>query len=226
MVAKKINSDRKRSRPVTKKKKSDVIKKDKLVSVFLIMLLLVAAIAGTYFVLTSRTEDEGATIAIISTSMGTIKVELYTEKAPITCDNFIKLANDGFYDGLVFHRVIDDFMIQSGGFDAEGDQKSSPYGQIELEIDEDLRHDDGAIAMARQGQDMSDPTFFNTATSQFYICDGEQHGLDDYYAVFGKVIEGMNVVRLIASTSATIKYGMQNWPSDDIIVNNIKIEKQ
>lgn len=188
--------------------------------------VIISAIAGIFIFFPSNTEEERTPIAIIDTSMGTIRVELENEKAPKTCENFINLANDGFYDGVVFHRVMDNFMIQTGGFEADGNQKSSPYGQINLEIDEELRHVDGAIAMARQGQDMTDPAFFNTATSQFYICDGAQHGLDDYYAVFGKVIEGMDAVRSIASVSKTTKYGMQNWPIDDIIVNSIEIEYQ
>lgn len=236
MAAKKTNSDRKRSRPVTKKKKSDMFKKNKLMSVFLIMLLLVSAIAGAYFVLTSNEEDEGRTIAIIDTSMGTIKVELYVDDVTNTCENFIKLADDGFYDGLVFHRVAnldpsqpDTHVVQGGGFESDGTQKSSPYGTINLEINEECSHVDGAIAMART----PDP---NSATSQFYICDGAHHNLDDWvrqeqygdrgYAVFGKVFEGMNVVRSIADVITTTKYGMSNWPIDDVVINNITIERQ
>ena len=158
-------------------------------------------------------------IAVIDTSMGAIKVELYQDLVPNTVENFIKLANDGFYDGLVFHRVIDDFMIQGGGFETDGSKKESPYGTIDLEINEEVRHVDGAIAMART----SDP---NSATSQFYICDGSQSFLDDQYAAFGVTIEGIDVVREIAALDpehTTTKYGMQNWPEDDVIINSIII---
>jgi len=158
-------------------------------------------------------------IAVIDTSMGTIKVELYEDKVPNTCENFINYANDGFYDGLVFHRVIDDFMIQGGGFYPNGTKKDT-NDPINLEINEEVRHVDGAIAMART----NDP---NSATSQFYICDGPQSFLDDNYAAFGKVIEGIDVVRAIAlldPEKTTTKYGMQNWPIDDVIINSITIE--
>jgi peptidyl-prolyl cis-trans isomerase B (cyclophilin B) len=235
-MSKRRESDRKRSRPVIKKKKSDVIKKNKIASILIILLLLVSAIAGAYLVLTSNEEEEGRTIAIIDTSMGTIKVELYVDDVPDTCENFIKLADDGFYDGLVFHRVAnidpsqpDTHVVQGGGFESDGTQKNSPYGTINLEINEERSHVDGAIAMART----PDP---NSATSQFYICDGAHHSLDDWvrqeqygdrgYAVFGKVFEVMNVVRLIADVITTTKYGMSNWPIDDVVIDSITIERQ
>lgn len=223
-------SERKRSRPMTKQ---SVIKKNKLLIGLILVIVLIVVVSVIIVFNPFGEEDKtdngdtppsgGNPIATFETSMGTIKVELYEDKVPNTCANFINLANDGFYDGLVFHRVMDDFMIQSGGFETDGTQKESPYGQIELEIHQDLRHVDGAIAMARQGQDMTDPTYFNTATSQFYICDGPQHGLDDYYAAFGKVTDGMDVVRSIASAQTTSKYGMSNWPVTDVIINSITI---
>lgn len=180
--------------------------------VFVVMLLLVASIGCT--------SKEGKTYAVIDTSMGTIKVELYTDKMPITTDNFIKLAKDGFYNGLVFHRVIKDFMIQGGGFYPNGTLKQSPYGPIKLETSPDVTHVDGAISMART----SDP---NSATSQFFICDGPQHYLDGQYAAFGKVVDGMDVVRAIASVETTTKYTYySDWPVEDIIINSITIEKE
>jgi len=206
--------------------------------IYAIVAVICIASAGiAYFYLANSNGDqqnnpiEENPLAIINTSLGTITIELYKDKVPDTCENFIDLANDGFYDGLVFHRVIDGFMIQTGGFDPEGNQHESPYGTIDLEIDQNLRHIDGAVAMARQGQDMTDPTYFNTATNQFYICDGAQHQLDDYYAVFGQVIEGMNVVHDISAVSTQTRtipagYPMSNWPIDDIVINSIIIENQ
>ena len=167
-------------------------------------------------------------IAVIETNKGTIKFELYTEKAPKTTENFINLANDGFYQGLIFHRVVSGFVIQGGGFYPDGTQKESPYGTIDLEIHPDLVHDGGAVAMART----SDP---NSATSQFYICDGPQHDLDDAamqqygmmgYAVFGKVIEGMDVVKSIASVETTTKQGMSDWPAEDVIIKKVTIKEE
>lgn len=157
--------------------------------------------------------------AIIETNMGTMKLELYKDKVPITVENFIKLANDGFYDDLVFHRVIDDFVIQGGGYYANGTYKTSPYGSIELEIHPDVRHVDGAISMART----SDP---NSATSQFFICDGKQSFLDDNYAAFGKIIVGIDVLRDAASVETTTKYRMQDWPVDDVIIESVTILNQ
>ncbi len=164
-------------------------------------------------------------ISLIDTSMGMIVVELYEDKVPNTVENFIKLANDGFYNGLVFHRVIDDFMIQGGGFETDGTQKQSPYGSIDLEINPEVHHVDGAIAMART----NDP---NSATSQFFINDEAQPSLEpggvdpNGYAAFGVVIEGMDIVREIASVGTTVKNGMSDWPVDDVIIKSITIENQ
>ena len=148
--------------------------------------------------------------------MGIIQIELFKDKVPNTCNNFIDYANNGFYDGLVFHRVIDDFMIQGGGFYPDGSKKETE-NPINLEISQEVRHVDGAIAMART----NDP---NSATSQFYICDGAQSFLDDNYAAFGVVIEGIEIVRSIAKVDTTIKYNMQDWPVNDVIINSINIK--
>jgi peptidyl-prolyl cis-trans isomerase A (cyclophilin A) len=163
-------------------------------------------------------DSSGNRIAVIDTTMGTIRVQLYEDKMPITTANFIKLANDGFYDGLVFHRVIDNFMIQGGGFYPNGTQKRDPYGTIKLETSPDVLHVDGAISMAR----LSSPV--DSATSQFFICDGAQSSLDGQYAAFGKVIDGMDVVRAIAAVKTTTKYvSYENWPVNDVIINSITI---
>jgi len=165
---------------------------------------------------TENNEHLDNPIAIIDTSMGTIKVELFKDKVPNTVANFISYANDGYYEGLVFHRVVDDFMIQGGGFNQDGSKKDT-NDPINLEIHDDVRHVDGAIAMART----NDP---NSATSQFYICDGAQSFLDDNYATFGVTIEGIDIVRDIALVGITTKNGMQNWPVEDVIINSITIE--
>ncbi|KYK20656.1 hypothetical protein AYK21_05710 [Thermoplasmatales archaeon SG8-52-2] len=158
--------------------------------------------------------------AIIETSMGTIKIELFKDLVPNTVNNFLNLSNISFYDGLVFHRVIDDFVIQGGGHYPNGTRKISPFGPIDLEIHPKARHVDGAIGMART----SNP---NSATSQFYICDGPQHFLDDNYAVFGKVtIDTMSVVRAIAELETTTKYGMEDWPVEDVIINSVVIKEK
>jgi len=156
-------------------------------------------------------------IAIMNTNMGTMTIELYTDKMPITTDNFIKLANDRFFENIVFHRVIDDFVIQGGGYYANGTNKKSPYGTITLETHPDILHIDGAISMAR--------TFMpNSATSQFFICDGPSPHLDGNYAAFGVIIDGIDILREIAEIETTIKYGLEDWPINDVIINSITIE--
>jgi len=162
-------------------------------------------------------------IAVMNTTMGNILVELYEDKTPITTENFIKLANDEFFNGLVFHRVIEDFVIQGGGFYPNGTLKESPYGPIDLEINPAVHHLDGTIGMART----NDP---NSATSQFFIDDGAQPYLEPNgsdpkgYAAFGRVIKGIDVVRAIAAVETMTKYGdMKDWPVDDIIITSITI---
>jgi peptidyl-prolyl cis-trans isomerase A (cyclophilin A) len=171
-------------------------------------------------------ESDGKTTAVIETNMGTIKVKLYVDEMPITTGNFIRLVNDGFYDGLTFSRVKDDFMIQGGGYYPNGTYKPSPYGTITFEAHPDVKHVDGAISMAR-GQEI------NTASNQFFICDGAQPSLDDEflqqygmrgYAAFGVVTEGLEVVRTIASTphDGSLEPSPGGGkPLDDIIINSI-----
>lgn len=213
MASKKQSSDRRRSRPIEPKK----VKLNSTVLIAIVGIIIILAIA-LFFIIGSDTGTYtgGNPVAKIDTSLGVIKVELFQDKVPNTVDNFISYANDNFYSGLVFHRVIDDFMIQGGGFHPDGSRKGT-NDPIDLEIHEDVRNVDGAIAMART----NDP---NSATSQFYICDGDQAFLDDNYAAFGIVIEGMEVVRSIASVDTTIKNDMSDWPVNDVIINSITIE--
>ncbi len=122
--------------------------------------------------------------AVIETNKGTIKLELFEDKAPTTTANFIKLAESGFYNGLSFHRYVAGFVIQGG--DPKGDGTGGSAESIPLEIHPDLRHIQGALAMARA----QDP---NSASSQFYITLEASHSLDDNYAVFGQVVDGLDV---------------------------------
>lgn len=126
--------------------------------------------------------------AVLQTTKGEIKFELFTEKAPITTSNFIGLANKKFYDGLTFHRVIPGFVAQGG--DPEGDGTGGSGKHINLEIVPGLKHVKGAVAMARS----SEP---DSASSQFYITLDKVPHLDGSYAVFGLVTKGMeNVLKL------------------------------
>ncbi len=128
---------------------------------------------------------------------GTIKLELYKDIAPITVENFVNLANEKFYDGLIFHRVIAGFMIQGG--DPTGTGMGGPGHQIKGEfalngIENNISHKRGVISMARSMN-------FDSAGSQFFICHADSTFLDGEYAAFGKVTEGIDVVDEIASVS-------------------------
>ncbi len=126
--------------------------------------------------------------AIFKTNKGTIRVELYADKTPKTCENFEKLVGDGFYDGLKFHRVIADFMIQGGC--PKGDGTGDPGYKFEDEFDPDLKHDGpGVLSMANSGP--------NTNGSQFFITHVATPWLDGKHSVFGRVVEGQDVVDTI-----------------------------
>ena len=146
---------------------------------------------------------------------GVIKLELYRDIAPVTVDNFVKLANQGFYDGLIFHRVISGFMIQGG--DPQGIGVGGPgygiKGEFALNgVENNLSHSRGVISMARS-QD------FNSAGSQFFICHVDCKPLDGQYAAFGKVTEGMDVVDAIAS----VKTDYYDKPFEDQRMKTIRI---
>jgi len=163
--------------------------------------------------------------AYISTNLGNIVATLADLDAPTTVGNFIGLANEDFYDNMKWHRIVDDFVIQTGD---PNSRDNNPYNDgtggstetIPLEISENLTHLDGALGMARS----SDP---DSASSQFYICDGEQHGLDGNYAVYGFVVEGMDVVRAIASVEV---YGnrrplLSQHPVEDVWLYDVEVEE-
>lgn len=172
------------------------------------------AIILALFVLFSIPMNESS-VVVIETKMGKIKMELFENEAPITTSNFKRLVKIGFYDGLIFHRIVRNFVIQGGAFYPDGRYKESPYGNIPLEINESLKHVDMAVGMARAKEP-------DSASSQFYICVGAQHFLDGQYAVFGKVIKGMDVVRAINSFDPQYTYtrlGFANWPKGEIIDN-------
>ncbi len=127
--------------------------------------------------------------AVMHTAKGDISIHLYADKAPITVNNFVFLAREHFYDGVTFHRVIKDFMAQTG--DPTGTGRGGPGYRFADEFGEALKHDsEGVVAMANAGR--------NTNGSQFYITFGPQPHLDGGYNIFGKVVSGMDVLRQIS----------------------------
>lgn len=148
--------------------------------------------------------------AVFKTSMGEFSIELFEDKAPATTANFIRLAGKGFYDGLVFHRVIDKFMIQGGC--PEGTGLGGPGYTIKDEFRKDLRHSaPGILSMANAGPD--------TGGSQFFITLAPTPWLDGKHAVFGKVSSGMDAVGKIGS----VPTGEDDRPARDVVINSITV---
>lgn len=151
---------------------------------------------------------------------GSMIVELYPDKAPATVENFLSLVKDGFYENLIFHRVIKGFMIQGGGFDESFDQKEAKSIRGEFMangfIQNDILHKRGVLSMART----QDP---NSASSQFFIMHKDAPHLDKQYAAFGAVIEGIEVVDSIAN----VKTGNYGWfgdvPKTPVVIENMEI---
>lgn len=159
----------------------------------------------------------------IRTSLGNIVVELDKEKAPITVDNFLRYVESGHYNGTVFHRVIDGFMIQGGGMDRNLREKPT-RAPIKLESRNGLKNTVGTIAMARTGVP-------DSATSQFFINVVDNPRLDfpsfdgNGYAVFGKVVSGMDVIEKIKAVPVTTRQPHQNVPVEPIVIERATLLK-
>ena len=157
---------------------------------------------------------------MLETSKGNIVVELYPDKAPLSVANFLQYVKSGFYNGVIFHRVIPDFMIQGGGLTPDMKQKPTK-GQIKNESDNGLSNDRGTLAMARLGEP-------HTASSQFYINLKDNRGLNHSprgwgYTVFGRVVEGMDVVDSIATVRTTTKGHQENVPVEPVIIKKAAV---
>jgi len=160
---------------------------------------------------------------IFNTNHGPISIKLDSEKAPKSAENFLQYAKEGFYNGTIFHRVIDGFMIQGGGFEPGMSQKAN-HDPIDNEADNGLSNLTGTLAMARTAEPHS-------ATSQFFINVSDNFFLDHRgktaqgwgYAVFGKVVDGMDVVNKIKSCQTTSRAGHQDVPVDDIIIESTDV---
>lgn len=155
-----------------------------------------------------------------TTSLGDFVLELDREKAPVTTENFVQYVVDGHYDGLIAHRVIKDFMVQMGGYDAEMNQRPTRAG-IRNESDNGLKNDRGTISMART----NDP---DSATSQFFINTVDNDYLNAQagrpgYAVFGKVVEGMETVDAIESTETGRVGPFQDVPTETIVIEHARL---
>lgn len=152
--------------------------------------------------------------AVFETTKGTFTVALFADKAPVTVNNFVFLAREGFYEGLTFHTVIESFMIQSG--DPLGNGTGSPGYRIPDELDTSLTFEEGVVAMFNTGAP-------NTGGSQFFICTGPDAAnlnREPNYAIFGKVERGMDVVKAIASVPVK-----NNKPIEDVVIESVVIQE-
>jgi cyclophilin family peptidyl-prolyl cis-trans isomerase len=163
-------------------------------------------------------------VVVMNTSLGTIKIELYEKKAPITVKNFLQYVDDKHYDGTIFHRTIPNFMVQGGGF-APGMKEKQTRDPIKNESDNGLLNERGTLAMART----PDP---NSATAQFFINVKHNDFLDREkardkvgYAVFGKVIDGMDVVDKIVAVETGSKGGHKDVPVQDVVIKSVQRAK-
>ena len=198
-------------------------------NVLVLGVIIIAIVAGFLLIPkqinTFPSKSVGMVTVEMKTNKGMIVLELDSEKSPATVENFLKYVEDGYFDGLIFHRVIDGFMIQGGGFESGMKEKSTPFPPIENEARKSwLENKRGTIAMART----NDP---DSATSQFFINladntflnpgENDLHG----YVVFGKVTSGMDVVDIIAKVK-THSAGMhQDVPIEDVVIESVEVKE-
>lgn len=236
------------------KKASNVIT---IIALILIITLIGGVVYGYYKKATMEVKNPIVTMEI--KDFGTVKLELYPEMAPETVANFIALTQNGFYDGLKFHRVVEGFMIQGG--DSNGDGSGSPkLSDLGIEVSEEedreycikgeflannhktntLKHEEGVISMARADYTQSysaalTTESYNSAGSQFFIMTKDNDSLDRYYAPFGKVIEGMDVVKNIEKVEVKIageedmkeeekEQAEKSTPVNDVIISKVTVE--
>ena len=168
------------------------------------------------------TEEKNPQV-VMETSMGTVKIELFKDKAPISVRNFLSYVKEAYYDGTVFHRVIPHFMVQGGGMDADMNQKKTKFA-IKNEATNGLKNVRGTLAMART-------SVVDSATSQFFINVVDNAFLDNTgktperfgYAVFAQVIEGMDVVDKIREVKTGNKGGHSDVPVEPVFIKSIRI---
>ena len=160
-------------------------------------------------------------VKIVVKGHGTMIAELYPDMAPKTVENFVKLVNEGFYSGMIFHRVIPGFMIQGGGFTEDYQQKEAASIKGEFRANgfaqNTLKHTRGVLSMART-------MIPDSASSQIFIMHQNSPHLDGQYAGFGKVIEGEEVIDSIANVETTTKMMYyQDWPVDDVVIESMEM---
>lgn len=192
------------------------------------MLLRILVVAGVYVLVTLGATNAGAQsnpVVVVETSMGNITIELFQDRAPISVENFLAYVNDGFYAGTVFHRVMQQFMIQGGGMTADLTPKQT-RDPIKNEATNGISNERGTIAMARTN-------VVDSATAQFFINTvNNRRSLDNTgtdarsygYAVFGRVTDGMDVVDQIAAVQTRSQGQHQNVPVEPIVIEGVTVK--
>jgi peptidyl-prolyl cis-trans isomerase B (cyclophilin B) len=201
-------------------------KNSSLLTVLSLLIFLSSCADKTEIKEVEKPTEKTMTQVTIKTSVGDIQLELNDEKAPITVENFKTIAKSGYYEGTIFHRVINGFMVQGGGLTADMNNKSSGTAPIQNEANNGLSNDRGTIAMART----MDP---HSATGQFFINHKDNGFLNHTeensqgwgYAVFGAVTEGMDVIDQIADVPTGSSGGHQDVPVDAITIESVTISE-
>ncbi|MEY8257983.1 peptidylprolyl isomerase [Erysipelotrichaceae bacterium 66-17] len=194
------------------------------------LVIAVIVIGAVFFFLPHKQTTEASSLDLSKTYIadivvkdyGTIEVELDPKEAPLTCENFIELANEGFYDNLTFHRIMKGFMIQGGdpNGDGTGGSEKTVKGEFSSNgIENSLSHERGVISMARSSDK-------DSASSQFFICDADDPFLDGDYAAFGKVIKGMDVVDKIADDAKPTDNNGSISKDEQPVIETITIKEQ
>ncbi|EOS60862.1 hypothetical protein C815_00870 [Firmicutes bacterium M10-2] len=194
------------------------------------LVIVIIAIVVVVFFLPHKQTTEASNLDLSKTYIadivvkdyGTIEVELNPKEAPLTCENFIELANEGFYDNLTFHRIMKGFMIQGGDPNGNGTGGSDKTIKGEFSsngVENNLSHERGVISMARSNDK-------DSASSQFFICDADDPFLDGDYAAFGKVIKGMDVVDKIADDARPTDNNGSISKDEQPVIETITIKEQ
>jgi cyclophilin family peptidyl-prolyl cis-trans isomerase len=164
-------------------------------------------------------------VVVMNTSEGLIRIELWPAKAPATVKNFLQYVDEGFYNGTIFHRVIDGFMIQGGGFTPDMSQKPA-HSPVKNEASADLKNDRGTIAMARTNVvDSATAQFFINVADNAFLNHRDNSASGFGYAVFGKVVSGMDVVDKIKGIATKRSGHFDDVPAKPVIIESVKLEQ-
>jgi peptidyl-prolyl cis-trans isomerase B (cyclophilin B) len=194
--------------------------------IHLLNILICSIVFSSSIYASSQSKENAMTSVTINTTIGAIHLELDQDKAPITVANFVALANAGYYEGTIFHRLINGFMVQGGGLTEDMQNKPSGTAPIQNEANNGLANDRGSIAMART----MDP---HSATGQFFINHKDNDFLNHTaetsqgwgYAVFGKVTDGMDVVDQLAESATGVVGGYQDAPLEPVTIESVVVSE-